>query len=185
MSAEDFNFQVQFLTDLPGSQWLAFSVESITSSVAECGATRDSVAATLPCSAPLTRADLLATPPLARDNEGATFPSQYCSATPLWQWKAYTNRTRWSDATPLGARLCGWWSTKLTRAFSQWMPCPLPVKKARTYIFTDSYFVAAPSLKSAPSFDLHSDHGEYLSAPKSQRFLRFAIAMPIADPRNR
>ena len=24
-----------------------------------------------------------------------------------------------------------------------------------------------------------------LSAPKSQRFLRFAIAMPIADPRNR
>ena len=23
-----------------------------------------------------------------------------------------------------------------------------------------------------------------LSAPKSQRFLRFAIAMPIADPRN-
>ena len=25
----------------------------------------------------------------------------------------------------------------------------------------------------------------YLSAPKSQRFLRFAIAMPIADPRNR
>ena len=27
------------------------------------------------------------------------------------------------------------------------------------------------------------DHG--LSAPKSQRFLRFAIAMPISDPRNR
>ena len=27
--------------------------------------------------------------------------------------------------------------------------------------------------------------GEHLSAPKSQRFLRFAIAMPIADPRNR
>ena len=26
---------------------------------------------------------------------------------------------------------------------------------------------------------------EHLSAPKSQRFLRFAIAMPIADPRNR
>ena len=26
---------------------------------------------------------------------------------------------------------------------------------------------------------------EVLSAPKSQRFLRFAIAMPIADPRNR
>ena len=26
---------------------------------------------------------------------------------------------------------------------------------------------------------------EMLSAPKSQRFLRFAIAMPIADPRNR
>ena len=26
---------------------------------------------------------------------------------------------------------------------------------------------------------------EELSAPKSQRFLRFAIAMPIADPRNR
>ena len=25
----------------------------------------------------------------------------------------------------------------------------------------------------------------YLSAPQSQRFLRFAIAMPIADPRNR
>ena len=25
----------------------------------------------------------------------------------------------------------------------------------------------------------------FLSAPKSQRFLRFAIAMPIADPRNR
>ena len=25
----------------------------------------------------------------------------------------------------------------------------------------------------------------HLSAPKSQRFLRFAIAMPIADPRNR
>ena len=25
----------------------------------------------------------------------------------------------------------------------------------------------------------------YLSAPKSQRFLRFAIEMPIADPRNR
>ena len=24
-----------------------------------------------------------------------------------------------------------------------------------------------------------------LSAPKSQRFLRFAIAIPIADPRNR
>ena len=24
-----------------------------------------------------------------------------------------------------------------------------------------------------------------LSTPKSQRFLRFAIAMPIADPRNR
>ena len=24
-----------------------------------------------------------------------------------------------------------------------------------------------------------------LSAPKSQRFLRFAIAMPIAEPRNR
>ena len=29
-------------------------------------------------------------------------------------------------------------------------------------------------------------HGvAWLSAPKSQRFLRFAIAMPIADPRNR
>ena len=27
--------------------------------------------------------------------------------------------------------------------------------------------------------------GYLLSAPKSQRFLRFAIAMPIADPRNR
>ena len=27
--------------------------------------------------------------------------------------------------------------------------------------------------------------GRELSAPKSQRFLRFAIAMPIADPRNR
>ena len=26
---------------------------------------------------------------------------------------------------------------------------------------------------------------EHLSAPKSQRFLRFAIAMPIADPGNR
>ena len=25
----------------------------------------------------------------------------------------------------------------------------------------------------------------WLSAPKSQRFLRFAIAMPITDPRNR
>ena len=37
----------------------------------------------------------------------------------------------------------------------------------------------------------HSSHGHrsflphFLSAPKSQRFLRFAIAMPIADPRNR
>ena len=27
--------------------------------------------------------------------------------------------------------------------------------------------------------------GDKLSAPKSQRFLQFAIAMPIADPRNR
>ena len=26
---------------------------------------------------------------------------------------------------------------------------------------------------------------QMLGAPKSQRFLRFAIAMPIADPRNR
>ena len=30
-----------------------------------------------------------------------------------------------------------------------------------------------------------SAHMDLLSAPKSQRFLRFAIAMPIADPRNR
>ena len=28
-------------------------------------------------------------------------------------------------------------------------------------------------------------HFRMLSAPKLQRFLRFAIAMPIADPRNR
>ena len=29
------------------------------------------------------------------------------------------------------------------------------------------------------------DQAYNYSAPKSQRFLRFAIAMPIADPRNR
>ena len=35
-----------------------------------------------------------------------------------------------------------------------------------------------------PQMVLHGV-GADLSAPKSQRFLRFAIAMPIADPRNR
>ena len=38
---------------------------------------------------------------------------------------------------------------------------------------------------SLPSCWLHLLHPYFLSAPKSQRFLRFAIAMPIAGPRNR
>ena len=37
-----------------------------------------------------------------------------------------------------------------------------------------------------PPYSLEKNPGGCpLSAPKSQRFLRFAIAMPIADPRNR
>ena len=47
----------------------------------------------------------------------------------------------------------------------------------------------AKSILVAPSSGLNAIYlcftPSTLSAPKSQRFLRFAIAMPIADPRNR
>ena len=42
-----------------------------------------------------------------------------------------------------------------------------------------------PKSPQASNLTFLSLHFGFLSAPKSQRFLRFAIAMPIADPRNR
>ena len=44
------------------------------------------------------------------------------------------------------------------------------------------YFVGKPQFQGFVGFCLVDS---VLSAPKSQRFVRFAIAMPIADPRNR
>ena len=49
-------------------------------------------------------------------------------------------------------------------------------KKCQRTLEIEAVLTSLPSLfKSSVS----------LSAPKSQRFLRFAIAMPITDPRNR